>query len=180
MAYTTYCDLPFVVRNQKLEVWVVPTSNPARDNEILLHATTAQGMIDSYLVQRFPDVLPFTSDTIPPIIKGVSLAITLYLMVTTQQATQEGLSYRAGYDWAIETLTQIREGELNVFSTATGERLNQYDSTYGFHSNAGPEWDCIEDDYNVFPRSSLGCPPSTLDRTYREEDGRCHVSQGGY
>lgn len=168
MAYTDYDDLPYVIQTEELSRWGIPLSPTAdRDAEILLHATNAQRLIDSTLARRYGGNLPFASP--PAIIQFISLHLTIYYMASARQ--EVGEAYLRNYDNAIDLLTRFADGEIDIWNDIGEALLGEYDSNYGMETNTPHDpYDEDEDDYRVFPRTLLGEPPSTYEKTYREED----------
>ena len=164
MVYTSYSDFPATIQS-KLERWGISTTPATRDAEILKAATKAKGVIDSSLVQRFSGSLPFTAATLPQLIKGLSLDLTIYYLSSAQQ--EVGGTYKDAYTKALELLKQLQGGALPLYSETDETALSPYDTTYGIENNTSEDYDEDDDDYTVFPRSLLGEPPSTFTRIHR-------------
>ena len=166
MAYTDYNDLPEPIQG-KLEKWgytISPTST--RDAQILIAANRAQSKIHSMLASRYGSSLPFTN--VPQVISDISLDITIYYLASVQQVV--GIAYENDYNNALELLKMYADGELDLFDSNTGALAAEFDSEYGSLSDYGETYDDDDDDYRQYPRTLLGEPPSTYEKTYREED----------
>lgn len=157
-AYTAYSDLSLVIQG-KLDKWGIPTSNTAtRDAEILKAANQAKALIDAHLTARYTGRLPFT--TVPPLIKFISLHITIYLLAASQQ--KAGEEYQQNYDTAMALLKEVAAGSVPIFDEATNSAISASDSTL---QSDMERYD--DDDTRVFPASLIGKPLSSFRRTYR-------------
>ena len=100
-------------------------------NLISSHVTRADTLINSYLVERY-DISSFdTAGSVPPVLKTYSEDIASYYTLRSLYGGdgQNLNEYIQEYYKALEDLTKIREGEMNLFDTAGSQIPAKLSST---------------------------------------------------
>ncbi len=160
----TYSDLPALIQT-RLTKWGFSTTEATRDAEITKAEVNVQARVNSQLVRRYPADVPFTSVTLPAVIKSVLIDLLIVELAGGQQAIGE--SYQQKADKAVLLVEAIADGTIDVYSEFEDAVLGDYSTDFGMATDTDAT--LTDEDYRVFPRPA-GDRPANMDYTVDSND----------
>ncbi|MFB6088904.1 MAG: phage protein Gp36 family protein [Candidatus Aenigmatarchaeota archaeon] len=125
----SYCDAADVRRR-----WANVSDSDIDDSYIAPYITRSEAEVDLYLNSRYD--VPFDDADVPEVIKAFTADIAAFYLIRDKDPSMfgdEGKKVEINYNIAINTLSRIQEGELNL----TGVSLiasSIGSTTEGYHS----------------------------------------------
>ena len=170
MSLISWADLAYNMQQLGFETLGLPeTPTATRDTIVAAASGKAADVMYSALAARFPDVVPFTSSTLPNICKTHLISLSVWYLASDAHQTV-GESTITNYTAALTFFQDVRDRKQEIYSETTGALLNEYDSTFGILTDSGQAYDEWEDDYRAFSRTSIQSPPSTFPHQSHDDD----------